>query len=168
VFIGNENAEILAGDLRDAKTARRALIGRHLEAESLSPTDFALRLDLVGIGRARVSALLQGEEPRAAELDAMAAVLSVRTSDFNLTPLGTVDSPCADRIGAGAPEIEVTEEMVEAALAEWPDKTSWETWCDSEDVIVRRMLEAALAVGGRGRKIAAANPEDKEPPSNAL
>jgi methylphosphonate synthase len=85
--IGAENAETLAGDLRDSQSARRALLARHLLAETLSEKELSQRLTPFGIAEARTDALLGGAEPTLDEIGALAAALNVRTTDVMLTPL---------------------------------------------------------------------------------
>jgi methylphosphonate synthase len=106
--IGWENAQTLAGDLRDARSARRALLARHLLAETLSAKEFAQRLAPSGIAEPRADALLEGADPTADEIGAMAAALNVRETDIALTPLRPGDDV-------------VTRSALRTPVRTWPD-----------------------------------------------
>jgi uncharacterized RmlC-like cupin family protein len=89
--IGPDNAETLAGDLRDTRSARAALLARHLAAESLTKQEFEFRLSRSGVEKARSYELLSGAEPKDREIVAMAEALNVRVTDLGLTPLAPGD-----------------------------------------------------------------------------
>ncbi len=79
--VGAEEVADLAGDLRREDAFARRL-KRHLDAESLDGETFADRLAGAGIDRARGLAIVGGEPPSAAEIDAIAGVLDVRPADL--------------------------------------------------------------------------------------
>eukprot|EP00931_Biecheleriopsis_adriatica_P092930 TRINITY_DN66690_c0_g1_i1.p1 TRINITY_DN66690_c0_g1~~TRINITY_DN66690_c0_g1_i1.p1 ORF type:complete len:795 (+),score=130.26 TRINITY_DN66690_c0_g1_i1:70-2385(+) len=85
--VGAGHVMSLAGDSRDPACARRCVLKRCLDSECMTSKTLTDALEPFGIAAGRVDELLQGSEASHAELESLAAVLSVRVSDLYVCPL---------------------------------------------------------------------------------
>ncbi|CAE8583141.1 unnamed protein product, partial [Polarella glacialis] len=85
--VGARQVLSLAGDLRELPAAPRHVLKRHLDAECMTEQSFAASLLPAGVAEARVTDILNGSEPTAEELAAIASALTVRISDLLVCPL---------------------------------------------------------------------------------
>lgn len=86
--LGSEQSNALVGDLRQPDEAFSALLARHLQNESLRPSELARRLLVGGLAEARASALADGSAcVHSDELNILAEALHVRPSDLMVSAL---------------------------------------------------------------------------------
>lgn len=92
--IGDEAANVLAGDSGDMGGAFRARIDRCLSTESLTASELIDRLERTGMARRRATEVLEGVgQPSMEELTTLAATLHVRLEDVTVTP-----APAEDKV----------------------------------------------------------------------
>lgn len=115
-LLGSEDADLIAGDLRQAKTAQLVRLKRHLANASLSPDAFARLLVDRGINGADARSFARGEQqPDGESLSIMADVLGLRVQDL----IATAVDPDED------------------VVLKVADERGWRFWPDGNDAAIR-------------------------------
>lgn len=97
IAAGAEATDQVAGDLRAHDVFHKRL-SRHLAAESLDPTAFAIQLEAEGIPPARCRALVAPDAaPSFAEIETLARCLSIRPADLIVSGMAASDDVVISR-----------------------------------------------------------------------